>query len=191
MIIELIAVLFTLICVYLATRQNIWSWPFGLVGVTAYFIIFIQAGLWAQVGLQVIFFAQNVYGWWNWKFGKSKTEETLKVTILTNTQRLWTLLILIGGTFLGYMGLTYFTPGNLPLCDAFTAIAAIIATWLLAKKKWETWWLWILVDVILVLMFLSTSLYLSTGLYFIFFINAIYGLFRWKKDLKTVSSPVK
>ena len=122
--IELIAVFFSLICVYLATRQNSWSWAFGTVGVIAYFIVFLQISLWGQVGLQVIFFAQNLYGWWNWKYGH--TDDKLKVSTLNNKQRLLYLIIIGIGTFILTMILTHFTTDAMPFFDSLISVSAII-----------------------------------------------------------------
>ena len=63
---EIIAVLFTLGCVALTARQNIWCWPVGIVGVIAFFLVFLEQKLYAETTLQVIFLLQSLYGWYNW-----------------------------------------------------------------------------------------------------------------------------
>jgi len=55
----------------------------------------------------------------------------------------------------------------------------LMANFLLAKKKLEAWMLWIIVDVVYIGLFAYKGLYMSSGLYFIFLILAIFGLFKW------------
>ena len=57
---ELVAVVLTLVAVYLTTRQNIWCWPLAMVSVTVYALVFHQAKLYAEVGLQGLYFALAV-----------------------------------------------------------------------------------------------------------------------------------
>ena len=64
--IELVATVFTLACVWLATRNHIATWWTGLVGVTAYFFLFYQVQLYSDMLLQTYFFVTGIYGWWAW-----------------------------------------------------------------------------------------------------------------------------
>ena len=59
----------TLAAVYLTVRQVIWCWPLGMVSVTLYAWVFYDAKLYADMGLQVLYFALSVYGWWAWLHG--------------------------------------------------------------------------------------------------------------------------
>ena len=70
--IEFLAVIFSLVCVYYTVVKNILSWPIGLIGITLYGIIFFNARLFADFGLQFIFFFQGLYGWYNWVKNKDK-----------------------------------------------------------------------------------------------------------------------
>jgi nicotinamide mononucleotide transporter len=55
------------VCVWLAARENIWNWPIGIANNIFYLIVFWRAGLFADSGLQVFYFAIGVYGWWMWR----------------------------------------------------------------------------------------------------------------------------
>src|SRR6185436_14508024 len=61
--VEWIASGFLLVNVYLATRQNMWSWSFGAVGVSLYLYVFAHAKLYSDAGLQVFYLAMQFYGW--------------------------------------------------------------------------------------------------------------------------------
>lgn len=65
LLIEIIAVVFSLLCVLLAIKKNVFNWPMGIVAVTAYFILFYNLKLYADMTLQLFFLFQGLYGWYN------------------------------------------------------------------------------------------------------------------------------
>jgi len=66
---ELIAASLGFITTILYARQNIWSWPLGIIMVILYFIIFYQVRLYADMLSQIVFFILQLYGWWYWLYG--------------------------------------------------------------------------------------------------------------------------
>ena len=68
-LLEVSAVVFGIISVYLSTRENIWSWPTAIVNVSLYSLVFYEAKLYADMGLQVVYLVLSVYGWYVWRFG--------------------------------------------------------------------------------------------------------------------------
>jgi len=77
-----------------------------------------------------------------------------------------------------------FTDASLPYPDAFTTVASLFAQWLLARKKLESWYFWIAVDIVAIVVYWYKQLYLTTGLYAIFLVLAIIGFFTWKNSYK-------
>src|SRR5678815_3153309 len=72
---EVLAVITGIISVYLSTRENIWSWPTALVNVALYFVVFYEAKLYADMGLQAVYFALSLYGWYEWLYGGESREQ--------------------------------------------------------------------------------------------------------------------
>ena len=178
--IELAAVLFGLACVWLTIRQNIWCWPTGLVQVILYVIIFYQVKLYSDLILHLVYIGMQIYGWHHWLYG-GKNQEALPVSTLTSQQRgFW---ILIAGliTPLWGFGMAKYTDATFPYGDAFTTVASLIAQWLLAHKKLESWYFWIAVDVIAIGIYWQKNLVLAAGLYSVFLILAVIGLLAWRK----------
>ena len=68
-IIEVIGVLTGIVNVWLAARQHIWTWPVGLVSVAMYVLVFYDARLYADMGLNVFYFVTSLYGWYIWLYG--------------------------------------------------------------------------------------------------------------------------
>ena len=62
---------------------------------------------------------------------------------------------------------------------------SLIAQWLMAKKKLESWLIWITVDVLCVGVYLVKGLYPTTILYGVFLILASMGFWAWNKDRRS------
>lgn len=187
-LIEIIAVIFSLICVIFTVKENILAWPIGIIGIAAYAFIFFDTKLFADFGLQFIFIAQSIYGWWYWKRDASGIKPPIT--------RLSPLYIFIGVVvftvvwYLIYQVLSSFTTANLPLIDSFAALGSLTANFLLAKKKLDNWVIWIIVDIIYIGLFISKGLYLSSGLYLVFLVLSVFGLIEWIKEYKSYGKKI-
>jgi len=179
---EILAVIFGIISVYLSTREHIWSWPTALVNVALYFIVFLEAKLYADMGLQVIYFALSLYGWYEWLYGGENRTE-LHVSRVTRSLGLRLLLIgLASAALLGTI-LARFTDASLPYLDSATTSTSLVAQWMMTRKILENWAVWVVVDVVYVGMFIFKKLYLTAGLYAVFLVLAVMGFIQWKRSL--------
>jgi nicotinamide mononucleotide transporter len=110
--------------------------------------------------------------------------ETLKVTRL----KLRTGFILVFFLLLLYVVmwtiLSRFTDSPVPEWDSFLTSTSIIATWMLARKIYEHWFLWIMANSIYAVLFLTRGLYPTVILYIIYGIMSFAGLIEWKKTIK-------
>ena len=187
---ELIAVLVTLVAVYLTTRQNIWCWPLGMISVVLYGFVFFQTRLYADMGLQVLYFALAIYGWWAWLRGGEDHDE-LQVSLLSNRSRVVLVSIgALGGVFLGQT-LSRFTDASLPFMDSALTSFSIVAQWMQTRKLLEAWLVWLAVDLFYVGMFLYKGLYLTSGLYAIFLYLAVLGFVEWRRSMGRTHSPAE
>lgn len=183
-LIELIAVIFSLACIWLAVKKHPLNWPVGLIGVAAYMILFWQVKLYADMMLQLVFIAQGIYGWYNW-LKRKNAEEEIRVSYLSKRQRvLYGVLVIILATAWSLV-LVHYTDASTPYVDAFVASLSLIANWLMARKKTDNWILWILADIIYVALFWYKELYLSSGIYLVFLVLASKGFIDWSKKSDT------
>jgi nicotinamide mononucleotide transporter len=169
------------LCVWLVARQNVWNWPVGILNNVAFFALFADNGLYTNAGLQVVFFALAVYGWWSWLRG-GEDHTALRVTRTTAAQW-WALLAsgAVGGAALVWL-LVEFTDSAVPVPDALTTVLSLLATWGQARKKIESWWLWIAADVIYVPLYAYQGLWLTSALYVLFLALCVLGLRSWLAD---------
>lgn len=179
--VEVVAVVFSLVAVILTIRKNVWCWPAGLVGVTAYLLIFRDLRLYADMGLQVVFFVQGIYGWYYWlRGGVDHTQAPVRR--LGRRALLGTLGVVAVATVLLGAGLARWTDPSLPYLDSLLAVTSLTANMLLARKVLESWFLWIGADVLYVGMFIFKGVYLTAGLYAVFLCLATAGLVRWLRE---------
>lgn len=179
--IELLAALFGALSVWLSTRQNVLSWPTAIVNVSLYVVVFREARLYADMGLQVVYAALSLYGWWQWTFG-GPNRGTLPVTRTTATLW-WRLAAAVVVGWLLLIAILSRTNASLPQLDAALTSASLAAQWMLTRKKLENWIVWIAVDLVYVPMFLYKQLYPTAVLYGVFLVLAVMGYLAWRRDL--------
>ncbi|MGE9268428.1 MAG: nicotinamide riboside transporter PnuC [Verrucomicrobiales bacterium] len=169
------------ICVWLITRGNIWNWPVGLANNIFFAILFWQTRLYADFGLQAVYFALGCYGWWHWLNGGDKRDQ-LPVTHARKLEWILAASFLILGTW-GLRELLIAVNGAAPFWDALTTILCLIAQYLLCRKRLGNWYFWIAADLIYVPLYLSRGLPLIAFLYFIFLLLCLLGIRNWRKEL--------
>jgi nicotinamide mononucleotide transporter len=85
--------------------------------------------------------------------------------------------------FIMWLALSRLTDSPVPGCDAFLTSLSIIATWMLARKIYEHWLLWIVVNTVSVILYYTRGLYPTVVLYSVYGIMSFVGLKAWKKSL--------
>lgn len=172
--------------VYLTIKRSPFCWPISALNVMLYAVIFYDAKLYADMGLQGVFLVFSVYGWYAWTKGSENylpDSSPLQVKQSTIKELSFGILITIPiAVILGYM-LKNQTNADFPYIDSMLASLSIFAQILQTRKRLENWYLWILVDTVYILIYLSKDLYLSAILYTVFLGLAIQGANEWRKVL--------
>ena len=174
-IIESIAVLFSVLYVILATKQNIWCWAAAGISVALYIYICFSAQLFPETGLQVFYLVMAFYGYYNW----TKNEQNLQITQWSAGKHLT--LIITGAIITFLMGFYFatYTSAKMPIVDSFTTVFSVIATYMVTKKVLENWLYWIVIDVVSIYLYYNRELHLSSLLFLAYTIIAIFGYFMW------------
>jgi len=166
------------ICVWFTVQQSIWNFPVGLANVAAYCFVFFQARLFADAGLQIVYFGLGLAGWYLWCRG-GQDQTTLAIRPASRLE----LVILIALVWAGTLGLWQMLQrvgGSASFWDALTTSISLASQWLLNRKRLENWIGWIVVDMIYVPLYAYKELYLTALLYALFLIMAIMGLRAWR-----------
>ena len=186
---ELISTLTGLLAVVLNARGKIINWFLGIISVATAAVLFYNTQLYADLFLQIYFIATNIYGWYLWHQNR-KENIILDVKYLNSRERLYW----IQGIFVSYLIIyafirnvhlilpTYFpVPAAYPVTDCMIWILSMAGNFLSAKKKIESWYLWILVDILAPIIYFFKDLKFIALEYLIFLAIAIYGLIEWQR----------
>jgi len=180
---ELLSFVLSIATVLLNIRRNHWAWLFAIVSSATYGIVFFDARLYGDAGLQAVFIAASVWGWWQWLRGADADAGTqpLVVTRLDRAGWTWSLAGWALGFVLLWAFLSRFTDTDVPGTDGFLTAGSLLGTLLTARKKVENWHTWIVVDVIYVGLYVHKHLYLTAVLYALFVVLAVLGLRTWAR----------
>ena len=179
--IEIIAAVSGLLNVILIVRRSLWNYPFGFLMVILYAKIFYDYRLYSDAGLQVYFFAIQVFGVYWWLNGRE--EDGLVSSRRLATRAYWICIVAVAAGILGLGSImSRYTDAALPWWDATIASLSIAAQTLLARRYLENWFLWIAVDVVAIGVFTAKGLVPTAALYVIFLALSVAGLIRWLKS---------
>ena len=192
---ELVGTVFNFTGVVLAARRNILTWPIGLVGVALFAALFYQINLYADLLEQVFYLVTGIIGWWLWaRPGATHERHKAVVTRLSTRELLaWTVSVVVAGVLVGlviarlhlWLPSVFPEPADLPMLDSITTIASFAAQFLMMRRKLESWYLWIVIDVVAVFLYWYKGVPFIAVLYFLFLLNAFYGLRVWLRSANT------
>lgn len=169
-------------CVWMVARQHIANWPLGIANNLMWLLLFADVGLYADSGLQGIYIALGLWGWWQWLHG---AQDRAPRQVRGTSAREW--LCLTAAAVIGTAVLTWFldsqTSSTVPFWDAATTALSLLAVYGQALKLWESWLLWMAADVIYVPLYHVKNLDLTAILYVGFFLLCLVGLREWRRDL--------
>lgn len=191
--IELVGTLFYLWSVWLIAQKKILTWPIGILSVILYAILFYQIQLYSDCIEQIYYIGTSVYGWWFWNRDKVNNEEIQVVKGSHQNNILWLTGIFIVSGLTGLfmrnihqiLPQIFPSPADFPFLDAFTTISSFAAMFLLARKRVESWVIWIVVDIIGIGLYYAKGVKFLSLLYVILLIIAIRGFISWNKNRNT------
>ncbi len=187
-VLEAVAVIAGILCVWLQTKEDIRAWPFGILSVILYVYIFHENYLYSDMILNAIYIILNIYGWWNWSRRKTEVKSEVPVQTISSQGHIILVGIIIVATTIWGWNMEHFTRAQFVYYDAFTTVGSLVAQYLLAKKYLENWYVWIIVDLVAIPVYLAKGLHLTALLFGVYLALCIYGLLQWKKQLKPVAS---
>ncbi|MBN1117510.1 MAG: nicotinamide mononucleotide transporter [Bacteroidales bacterium] len=180
--IEIIATITGIIYLFYSIREDKRLWIYGLITSALYIYVFLEAGIYADMGINVYYVAVSIYGWIHWtRYSDTRKKE---IPVSSASLKQWILILLVIGILFVFIGvfLDKITDSTIPFWDAFTTSASIVATWMLARKIMEHWLIWIVVDSISVFLYIYKGLYPTVFLFIVYTTLAVMGYIQWKKQ---------
>jgi len=178
-LIEAIAAIASAWSVWLLAKNYPLGWWIGLIGVIAYAAVFYQVKLYGEVAIQFFYLITSLQAIYIWlRGGENSTEKPV-----CRIDQWWLILsaVLVTAGVFGLRTVLVSLGGAAPFWDALTTILSAIAQLYLMERYLESWYLWIVADTIYVPLYASRGLYLTSILYAVFWLMAIYGLQNFQR----------
>jgi nicotinamide mononucleotide transporter len=179
--IEILAAALALIYVPLAIGQRLSCWTAAFVSSVLYVWVFFSARLYMESLLQTFFAAMAVYGFWQWQHGKGGGE--LHVTRWPVARHGLALLGIVAAAAVNAFLLARFTPAANPFIDSMLTWSSVFTSFLVARKVYENWYWWLVIDSLSVCLYFTRHLYLTMLLYSVYVILCVIGMREWRRSL--------
>ena len=180
---DAIILITSLIYVFLATRENVWCWFWGIISCSLWAYASFEGRLYADAFLQLFYVGISFWGIYQWRGGHSQRGGALAVAELPIK---WHLAILIGGVLVslpfGYF-LKEYTYAAATYLDSVTTVFAIITTFMVARKILSNWLYWIVIDLVYVYLYSIREMQTQAWIMIIYIGIAILGYFQWRKKI--------
>lgn len=190
--IEATAILFSILSVIYSLKNKVLVFPTGIISTLLFVYLLFKWGLLGDMIVNAYYLVMSVYGWYIWTKKVDETHVT-PITYTNKMEHLSTFFIFMGTMFFVYMIYTFFDKWNdwTAYVDTFTTGLFFVGMWLMAKRKIENWIYLLVGDLISVPLYFYKGYTLSSILYLIFTVIAIFGYLEWKKNLNRELALVK
>lgn len=179
-VLEIIAVLISVLGVTLTIKRHIACWVVNFIACLLYAYLFFEYQLYGETVLQTLFMGMAIYGFYQWKTTQQDTQ-AIVIQTLSQNKMLQQLILSMGLGLIFGLSLMQWTQASVPLLDAQLAALSLLATYWTSRKYLATWLLWIVVDLLYVGMFIYKALFLTAALYVGFVVLAYLGWREWSK----------
>ncbi len=164
-------------------QQWHWGWPLAIASALLYFFVFKDSLLYGEAGLQLVFVAISLWGWWQWL--RRTDEAQPAVAIQRLSVRGWMLVLVCSAALWPALALLLqrFTDSDVAWWDALPTALSLVGQVLLGRKYLENWLVWVVVNAISVALFAHKGLWLTGVLYAVFTAMSIWGWQSWRQNL--------
>lgn len=187
---EAAAVLLALAYVILAVRRSLWCWPSALASGAIYLVLFARTGLYMQSALQVFYIAMAVYGWIDWRRGRT-AEGTLAIETRPLRWHIAAIGLMVAATLTNGWWVSRYEAAAAPYVDALVTWVSVAATWMVARRLLENWLYWIVIDLVAAWLYFSQSLTLTGVLFLIYVAIAGRGYTTWRTERQRQGAPTQ
>lgn len=165
----------------LAVRRSLWCWFCAFASTAIYLVLFARAALYMQSLLQVFYLVMAVYGFVDWRRGRSPSGEVLIQSWRLQQHLLAVVLVAVMTLSNGWL-LAQNTDAAAPYLDSFVTWGSVVTTWMVARRVIENWLYWIVVDALAAYLYFTQGLYPTTALFVIYLGIVVRGYFAWRRE---------
>ena len=166
----------------LAIRQSISCWVAAFVSSCLYVWVMFWARLYMESVLNGFYAAMAVYGFWQWR--ERRGGAALNVHRWTLARNAMGLTGVVGLSAVSSYFLRRFTPAAWPFMDSMVTWASVFATFLVARKVYENWHWWLVIDAVSLCLYFTRRLYLTMLLFALYLVLIVIGMRAWRRSLQ-------
>ena len=185
-VIELAAAALAVAYLLLAIRQRVSCWIAAFVSSCMYVWVLFGAHLYMESVLNVFYAAMAVYGFWQWQHGRGGA--ALIVTRWPIARHLGALLGVTALSVVSSFFLRRFTPAAWPFADSMVTWSSVFATFLVARKVYENWHWWLVIDSVSLCLYFTRRLYVTMLLFALYLILIVIGMREWRRSLSVYAA---
>jgi len=191
--IEAIAVISGIVSVWYSRKENILVFPTGLLNTTIYIYLSLKGHLLGEASVNLYYTIMSLYGWYLWtRKNQNNQELILQITNSNTKERIQQFLFFAGVYATIYFALVYlkqsFAPEAIPWADALASASAYTAMWLMAKKKVESWFWWVLTNIASIPLYFIKGYTFTSVQFIVLLILAIAGWIEWSRKANSTKN---
>ena len=190
--VEIVSAILGLSCVFLAGRGSKYNFWVGYVYNIFLFMLFWNQHLYSAMLIQPVAFAINLYGHWRWTHPREEERNSAgdlrigrmekwrwvnAITVIVLCGALWAKALM----WLPEKWPSVFGPDPQPWLDSYILMATLLAQFLSARKYWECWIVWLVVNCANIVLYISSGLYVMPVVSALYLANGIWSLVSWKR----------
>jgi nicotinamide mononucleotide transporter len=187
--IEIIAAVLAVVYLLLAIRQQLACWGAAFVSSCLYVCVLFWAHLYMESALNAFYAAMAIYGYWQWQQGRGGA--ALAVCRWPIARHLAGFVGAIGLSVVSSYFLRRFTPAAWPFVDSMVTWSSVFATFLVARKVYENWHWWLVIDSISLCLYFTRRLYLTMLLFGLYLVLIVIGMRQWRRSLPAAAYAVE
>ena len=165
----------------LAVRRNLLCWLCAFVSTSIYLVLFVDAGLYMQGVLNFFYLVMAVYGFIDWRRGRTGAGEVRIESWSVNQHVTAAALVIIASALNGWI-LAHWTDSPAPYLDSFVTWGSFVTTWMVARRIIENWLYWLVVDSAAAWLYFSQGLLATTLLFIVYLGIVVRGYFVWRRE---------
>ena len=212
--VEIVAALLAVLYLLLAIKERRSCWVAAFVSSWLYVWVLFGARLYMESVLNAFYAAMAVYGYWQWTRsrdaagprgsdlrgsdprgsdlrgsdlrGSGGREPGLRISHWPMSRHALGLLAVICLSAVSSIFLRRFTPAAWPFVDSMVTWASVFATFLVARKVYENWHWWFIIDSLSLCLYFTRRLYLTMLLFGIYLLMIVIGMREWRRSLQSI-----
>ena len=182
---EAIAVFSGIASVWFSKKENILGYPIGLVNTIFYTYLSFNSHLIGEAAVNLYYTVMSLWGWYLWNNKDLHKRPLLHISFSTGREKLFQLAFFSVLYLIIFLLLTYlkksFAEGAIPWADGLASAAAFTGMYLMAKKKVESWYWWIITNIASIPLYFVKGFVFTSVFYMVLLVMAVFGLLEWKK----------